>query len=112
MTGVEPVDKLQDGVNNLVSGQVGKGGVLQPAGDAASKEGVNRAERGGKDDSGSYGGAVSGGGVADPVASSAQTAGESTAGGAQGLAGSAWSGAKSVGGSLGGVLGGNAKKDG
>lgn len=54
VTGVEQVDTLQDGVNNLVGQQVGKGGVLQPVGDMASKEGINRAERGGKDDSGSY----------------------------------------------------------
>ncbi|OAQ88809.1 hypothetical protein VFPFJ_07274 [Purpureocillium lilacinum] len=52
VTGVEQVDKLQDGVNNLVAGQVGQGGLLQPIGDMASKEGVNRAERQGKDDKG------------------------------------------------------------
>lgn len=52
VTGVEQVDNLQDGVNNLVSGQVGKGGLAQPLGDAFSKEGINRAERGGKDDKG------------------------------------------------------------
>ncbi|KAL3959741.1 hypothetical protein ACCO45_004858 [Purpureocillium lilacinum] len=54
VTGVEQVDKLQDGVNNLVAGQVGQGGLLQPIGDMASKEGVNRAERQGKDDKGGY----------------------------------------------------------
>ncbi|KAJ6439473.1 amino acid transporter [Purpureocillium lavendulum] len=54
VTGVEQVDKLQDGVNNLVAGQVGQGGLLQPLGDLASKEGVNRAERQGKDDKGNY----------------------------------------------------------
>lgn len=54
VTGIEQVDTLQDGVNNAVGQQVGKGGVLQPVGDMASKEGINRAERGGKDDSGSY----------------------------------------------------------
>lgn len=54
VTGIEPVDKAQDGVNNLVSGQFGKGGALQGVGDTFSKEGVNRAERGGKDDSVSY----------------------------------------------------------
>jgi hypothetical protein len=51
VTGIEPVDKAQDGVNNLVTGQLGQGGALQGVGDAFSKEGVNRAERGGKDDS-------------------------------------------------------------
>ncbi|KAF1980963.1 hypothetical protein K402DRAFT_297155, partial [Aulographum hederae CBS 113979] len=54
VTGVEQVDNLQDGVNNLVGGQFGKGGLGEGAGDMASKEGINRAERGGKDDSGSY----------------------------------------------------------
>jgi hypothetical protein len=51
VTGIEPVDKAQDGVNNLVGGQFGKGGALQGVGDTFSKEGMNRAERGGKDDS-------------------------------------------------------------
>lgn len=61
------MDTLQDGVNNLVAGQVGKGGLLQPVGDMASKEGVNRAERGGKDDKGGYlpGPAQAGDGLAD-----------------------------------------------
>ena len=54
MTGVEQVDTAQDSVNNAVGQQVGKGGILQPVGDAASSEGINRAERGGKDDQGSY----------------------------------------------------------
>lgn len=51
VTGIEPVDKAQDGVNNLVTGQLGQGGALQGVGDTFSKEGMNRAERGGKDDS-------------------------------------------------------------
>ncbi|KAK8040953.1 C6 zinc finger protein [Apiospora phragmitis] len=54
VTGVEQVDTLQDGVHNLVAGQVGQGGLLQPVGDLVSKEGANRAERQGKDDKGSY----------------------------------------------------------
>lgn len=37
-----------------MSGQFGQDGMLQPVGDAFSKEGVNRVERQGKDDSGSY----------------------------------------------------------
>lgn len=41
-------------MNNLVSGQVGQGGLLQPVGDMLSREGVNRAERQGKDDKGGY----------------------------------------------------------
>ncbi|KAF2261726.1 hypothetical protein CC78DRAFT_449273, partial [Lojkania enalia] len=52
VTGVDQVDTLQDGVNNLAGGQVGKGGFAQPVGDALSKEGINRAERGGKDEQG------------------------------------------------------------
>ncbi|KEQ95770.1 hypothetical protein AUEXF2481DRAFT_687052 [Aureobasidium subglaciale EXF-2481] len=59
ITGNEQVDNLQDGVNNLAAGQIGQGGLLQPVGDHISKEGINRAERGGKDDSGSYAGAMS-----------------------------------------------------
>lgn len=55
---MKQVDNLQDGANNLVAGQVGQGGLLQPAGDMVSKEGVNRAERGGKDESGSYGNVI------------------------------------------------------
>lgn len=54
MTGIEQVDTLQDSLNHTVAGQVGKGGLLQPVGDMVSKEGVNRAERGGKDDKGGY----------------------------------------------------------
>lgn len=54
MTGISQVDTLQDGVNNLVAGQVGQGGVAQPVGDVASREGMTRAERQGKDDTGGY----------------------------------------------------------
>lgn len=86
VTGIEQVDTLQDGVNNVVAGQVGQGGLLQPVGDTVSKEGVNRAERGGKDESGSYAGAIG---------SSVSSAG-----------GSVWNGAKSAGGYVGGMFGG------
>ena len=58
VTGIEQVDTLQDSVNHGVAQQVGKGGILQPVGDLASSEGINRAERGGKDDQGSYLGAT------------------------------------------------------
>lgn len=91
VTGVDQVDNLQDGVNNLVGGQLGKGGLAQPVGDAFSKEGINRAERGGKDEQGrslenqgplgGYGqGAVdglkgAGGSVAGGVSGGAQKAG-------------------------------------
>lgn len=39
-------------MHGLVSGSVGQGGIAQPLGDAVSKEGINRAERGGKDENG------------------------------------------------------------
>ncbi|KAK1753365.1 hypothetical protein QBC47DRAFT_403707 [Echria macrotheca] len=54
VTGIQQVDTLQDGVHNLVTGQVGQGGLGQPVGDLASREGVNRAERSGRDDKGGY----------------------------------------------------------
>lgn len=38
------MDTLQDGVNGLVAGQLGQGGLAQPIGDLVSKEGINRAE--------------------------------------------------------------------
>lgn len=83
VTGVEPVDNLQDGVNNLVSGQVGKGGLAQPIGDTISKEGINRAERRGKDDKGNWApGPASK--VANPIAERAQGAGSKLADGAKG----------------------------
>ncbi|KAK5692827.1 hypothetical protein LTR17_025237 [Elasticomyces elasticus] len=99
VTGVDQVDNLQGDVNNLVGNQFGKGGLLQPVGDAVSKEGMNRAERGGKDDSGSYGG----------VAEKAQSAGQGVAGGAQSVGSSVTEGAKSAGGALGGLFGGSKK---
>ena len=109
MTGIDQVDKLQDGVNDLVSGQVGKGGLLQPVGDMASKEGINRAERGGKDEKGTYGGSAAG--YTDPVAKNAQAAGEGMTGAAQSAGGTVTDGAKSAGGYLGGMLGGGEKKE-
>ena len=93
ITGNKQVDNLQDGVNGLVAGQVGQGGLAQPLGDAVSKEGLNRAERGGKDDKGSYGGPL--GGVTDAPINAAKQGGSSVA-----------SGAKSAGGYLGGLWGG------
>ncbi|KAF2628279.1 hypothetical protein BU25DRAFT_410369 [Macroventuria anomochaeta] len=107
VTGVSQVDNLQDGVNGLVSGQVGQGGLAQPIGDALSKEGINRAERSGKDENGNpiesqgplggYGqGAVDGvKGGAGAVGSGAQSVGSGVAGGA-----------KSAGGYIGGLWGG------
>ena len=52
VTGIQQVDTLQDGIHNLVGGQVGQGGIGQPVGDLVSKQFINRAERGGKDDQG------------------------------------------------------------
>ncbi|KAJ4304573.1 hypothetical protein N0V90_000099 [Kalmusia sp. IMI 367209] len=99
ITGNEQVDNLQDGVNNLVGGQVGQGGLAQPIGDAFSKEGVNRAERGGKDDQGrpieSQG----------PLGGYGQGAVDGLKGAGSGLAG----GAKSAGGAVGGLFGGEKK---
>ena len=100
ITGVDQVDNLQDGVNGLVGGQFGKGGLLQPVGDTVSKEGMNRAERGGKDDSGSYGGAAG-----DAIAGGAGSVKDAGAGAAS----SVTDGAKSAGGYLGGMLGGGKK---
>jgi len=104
VTGIDQVDKLQDDVNSLVSGQVGKGGLLQPVGDFASKEGINRAERQGKDDKGSYGGPVAS--YTDPALQNAQKAGSGITEGAKGAGSSVTEGAKSAGGYLGGFLGG------
>jgi len=50
ITGIEGVDKLQDGISSTVSGQLGKGGLLNPIGEASSKEVFTRSERQGKGD--------------------------------------------------------------
>ncbi|KAL8680334.1 MAG: hypothetical protein Q9186_003455 [Xanthomendoza sp. 1 TL-2023] len=105
ITGISQVDKLQDGVNNLVGDQVGKDGLLAPVGNMASKEGINRAERGGKDEQGSYGGPV--GQYTDSAVNSAKGAGEGLVGGAQSAGGSVTEGAKGAGGYIGGMFGGN-----
>lgn len=78
VTNVDQIDKVQDGVNGLVAGQVGKGGLLQPVGDLASREGVNRVERKGKDEKGSYGGPL--GGVTDPLVESGKSVGGAVGG--------------------------------
>ncbi|RMZ69828.1 U1 snRNP splicing complex subunit (Luc7) [Pyrenophora seminiperda CCB06] len=94
VTGVDQIDNLQDGVNNLVGGQVGKGGLAQPIGDAVSKEGINRAERGGKDEQGRP---IEGQG---PLGGYGQSAADGVKGGASSVA----EGAKSAGGWAGGML--------
>ncbi|KAF2024268.1 hypothetical protein EK21DRAFT_79126 [Setomelanomma holmii] len=98
VTGIDQVDNLQDGVNNLVGGQFGKGGLAQPIGDSLSKEGVNRAERGGKDDQGR------------PIEAQGPLGGygASAAEGVKGGAGKVGEGGvKGAGGYLGGMWGGN-----
>jgi len=108
VTGISQVDQLQGDVNNLVGNQFGKEGFLRPVGDLASKEGINRAERQGKDESGSYGGPVSG--VSDPMIKGTQSAGQSVAGGAQAAGSTATEGVKSAGGYVGGMFGGGGEK--
>ncbi|OKP03812.1 hypothetical protein PENSUB_6821 [Penicillium subrubescens] len=60
VTGIDQVDKIQDDTSNLVGNQIGDKGLLAPVGQFASREGANRAERNGKDDSGSYMGPATG----------------------------------------------------
>ena len=81
----------------------------------ASKEGVNRAERGGKDEHGSYGGPAST--VTDPLASGAKTVGDgasrgaqNVSSGAQGIGSSVTGGAKSAGGYVSSLWGGGKKE--
>ncbi|KAI0411628.1 hypothetical protein EKO27_g10957 [Xylaria grammica] len=47
VTGVEQVDKLQDGANDLAASQIGQGGIMEPVGNLAS-EGMKRADPRGK----------------------------------------------------------------
>lgn len=103
MTGVEQVDNLQDGVNNLVAGQVEQGGVAQPIGDMASGDGLSRSERQGRDDKGGY--------VPDsagPVSAGANAVAGGVAAGGQKAAGGVQSGLRGAGGMLG--LGGKEEK--
>lgn len=100
ITGIQQVDKLQDGVHNLVAGQVGKGGLAQPVGDLASREGINRAERQGRDDKGGYIPEAAG-----PVAQGGDAVIGGVAAGGQKAAGAAQSRLKGAGGMLG--FGGN-----
>ncbi|KAF4534527.1 hypothetical protein BFW01_g7865 [Lasiodiplodia theobromae] len=81
VTGDSRVDKVQDDVSGAAVGQVGQGGLAQPVGDIVSKEAVNRAERGGKDEHGGYVPSVTGDGepsqldkVVEPVAEGAKDA--------------------------------------
>jgi hypothetical protein len=75
-------------VNGLVSGTVGRGGIAQPIGDYASKEGVNRAERGGKDENGkSLESQGPLGGYGDSAVGGVKNAGSGVAGGVKGAGG-------------------------
>ncbi|OCL08408.1 hypothetical protein AOQ84DRAFT_248626, partial [Glonium stellatum] len=88
LTGIEQVDNLQDGVNNLAAGQLGKGGLGESIGKLASKEGVNRAERGGKDEHGkSTEKQGSLGGYTVPLTENAKKGGEGLVEGAKGAGG-------------------------
>jgi len=108
ITGVKQVDQIQDDVNNLVANQVGPNGLLAPVGNMVSKEGINRAERGGKDDKGTYGGPVAG--YSDPVIKNAQSAGQGMVVGAQKVGGGVTDGMKGAGGYVGGLFGGGKKR--
>ena len=55
ITGNKSIDSIQEGVNEGVSGQFKKGGLLEGVGNLTSKEVINRGERGGKNDTGGYG---------------------------------------------------------
>ncbi|KAJ5223984.1 hypothetical protein N7468_008526 [Penicillium chermesinum] len=96
VTGVDQVDQAQDDVSNLAGNQVGDKGLLAPVGQAVSKEGINRAERNGKEENGSYGGPAAsfvdtGKSGAEAVGSGLASGGESAkntvSGGATGLLG-------------------------
>lgn len=54
VTGDKNIDAIQDGVNEGVGGQFGKGGLLEGVGNLTSKEVLTRSERQGKDDKGGY----------------------------------------------------------
>jgi len=104
VTGIPQVDQIQGDVNNLVGNQLGSNGLLAPIGNLAGKEGINRAERGGKDDKGTYGGPVAG--YTDPMIGTAQGAGQGVVDGGKKVGGGVVDGAKGAGGYLGGMLGG------
>jgi hypothetical protein len=97
ITGNDQVNQLQDDTNNLIGNQFGEKGFLAPVGNLASKEGISRAERGGKDGNGSYGGPLAG--VTDPIVQVGQNAGSNLS-----------SGVRSVGNSVGGWFGGGSER--
>ena len=96
VTRVEQVDNLQDGINNTIGSQLGQGGIAQPIGDVVGKEGINRAERKGKDDKGQMASGPLGQAV-DPIASQAKKSGSYLSDGTQkagGYLSGMWSGKK------------------
>ncbi|KUL85395.1 hypothetical protein ZTR_07016 [Talaromyces verruculosus] len=99
VTGVSQVNQLQDDVHNLVGNQLGENGLAAPIGNMASKEGINRMERNGKDEKGSYGGPAAG--YTDSMINNAK-------GGAQYVGNSISHGAKSAGSYMG--LGGGSSQ--
>ncbi|SPQ24907.1 eed20b0c-224c-4d48-8a3b-3e12b580d220 [Thermothielavioides terrestris] len=106
ITNVSRIDALQDGVHGLAADQLGQGGLAGPVGDLASREGVNRVERRGKDERGEYvpqqlaGGegtaAASAGGVGQAVAGAGNALVGAVAGGQQ-AAGAVKQGAEKAG---------------
>ncbi|KAI0431963.1 hypothetical protein F5Y09DRAFT_354476 [Xylaria sp. FL1042] len=54
VTGIDQVDKLQDGTNDLAASQIGQGGLLQPVGDLAS-EGMKKVDPRRKNEKGNDG---------------------------------------------------------
>ncbi|KAF7880192.1 uncharacterized protein EAF01_012053 [Botrytis porri] len=109
VTGVSQIDQIQDDVHNLVGNQLGENGLLAPIGNLAGKEGINRLERNGKDEDGSYGGPTSD--ISDPIINNAKGAGQGILGGAQSAGSGLASGAKSAGGYVGGMFGGGQKEE-
>ncbi|KAF5017706.1 hypothetical protein F66182_10344 [Fusarium sp. NRRL 66182] len=104
VTGISQVDTLQDGVNSLASGQVGQGGLLQPIGDLASKEGANRAERQGRDADGGYVNKDA------PGAAAINSTASTVVDGGKGVAGKTAEGLQGVGNTVGGLFGGGKKQ--
>lgn len=85
VTGISQVDQLQDDVYSLVGNQLGENGLAAPIGNMASKEGINRMERNGKDETGSYGSPAAGytDSMINNAKGSAQYVGNSISGGAK-----------------------------
>lgn len=101
VTNIEQVSNLQDGVHDLVAGQVGQGGLAQPVGDLASREGMNRVERKGKDDKGGYLPGADSAGPGQAVAGAGNAVVGSVVAGGQQAKGAVEGGVKSAGGLFG-----------